>query len=159
MARQQRTLTDEERALFDRYVEEFTDKPLDYVRHDSNARLDDALRRATAKYGMGFYGAWWLLIELLSGNKRHAYDVADDAGWNLLAIDMSTCGIVWSVEECRTFCDRLAEFGLIDQECYERGKVINNRVCREVSKYAQAAAGKSLGSWKTNRAKALGSTD
>lgn len=148
---QPRRLTDEEQERFDQYVSEFRAKPLDYVRHDANARFDEELRKATARYGMEFYGSWWLLVELLSGDKRHFYPVHDEDDWRLFAIDMSTGGVLWTVEKCKEFCDRLAEHRLIDPESYERGKVINNRICKEVDKYATAAAGKALGSWKTNR--------
>lgn len=148
-----RELTPTEQQQFDDAHQEFMSKPLDYVRHDSNARYDDALRRATSRYGMAFYGSWWLLVELLSANKLHCYKVNDEDGWKLFAIDMSSVGIVWSVDECKQFCQRLAEHGLIDAECYERGTIVNNRVCREVDKYARAAAGKALGAWKTNRPK------
>ena len=151
MAGRSRELTPEEQRKYDEFLDEMRMAPLDYVRHDANARCDESLRRATAKVGMSFLGSWWVLVELLSGKKGHAYDVSDECGWSLLAYDMSTCGWPWSVDDCKRLCDVLAEHDLIDAEMYARGKVLNNRVCREVEKYATATAGKRLGSWKTNR--------
>ena len=146
-AKQQRELTPEEQKKYDEYLDEMRMAPLDYVRHDANARCDEALRRATAKGGMGFLGSWWVLVELLTSKKGHEYDVTDETGWKLLALDMSTCGWNWTVEGCHDFCDILNEHDLIDSEMYARGKVLNNRVCREVEKYARATAGKRLGGW------------
>lgn len=139
--------------MFDRFVNDFRERPLDYVRHDADARKDEALRRATATHGMGFLGSWWVLVELLCSKANHEYDVTDDTGWNLYALDMSTCGVLWTVPECQKFCSQLASYGLIDAEMYGRGKIVNNRICREVEGYANAAAGKKLGSWKTNAAR------
>lgn len=147
----QQPTNDDEREQFQRFHDEFATKPLDYVRHDADARKDESLRRAVAEHGMGFLGAWWVLVELLCSKDNHRYDVTDHTGWQLFALDMSTCGRMWTVDECRDFCDQLAEYGLIDRELYDRGKVVNNRVCREVDAYANAAAGKKLGNWKTNR--------
>lgn len=143
-----------EQEMFNQFLDEFRRKPLDYVRHDANARCDKALRRATIEHGMAFLGSWWVLVELLSACAEHEYDVRDETGWQLFAADMSTCGKSWSVDECKTFCDQLSTYGLINAELYSRGKVTNNRICREVEGYANAAAGKKLGSWKACRSRA-----
>ena len=145
-----RELTSEEREAYESALTAHMMKPLDYVRHDANARFDEALRRAVAEHGMGFYGGWWVLVELLCSKNEHAYDVTDFTGWALFALDMSTCGRAWSVDECKDFAEQLAAYGLINQELYGRGRISNDRVCREVEKYAKAAAGKSVGAWKTN---------
>ena len=143
-----------EQELYDKFYSEFLDKPLDYVRHDAGARFDEQLRRAVAEHGMAFYGSWWLLVELLSAKRGHVYDVSDMTGWQLFAADMSTVGRTWTVDECADFCQQLAGYNLIDREIYdERHHIINRRVCREADGYANAAAGKKLGSWKTNRSR------
>ena len=145
-----RELTEQEQEQFDKVLTETMTKPLDYVRHDANARCDEALRRATAEHGMGFLGSWWVLVELLCSKSEHEYDVRDATGWAILALDMSTCGRLWTTDECKDFCEQLAGYGLIERELYDMGRIVNDRICREVEKYARAVAGKSLGGWKPN---------
>lgn len=150
------TLDGDEREQFQRFYEEFLAKPLDYVRHDANARLDESLRRGVVDHGLEFSGRWWVLVECLSAKHGHRYDVSDETGWRILALDLSTCGVPWGVDECKEFVGQLASLGLVNAELLdERHVVCNDRLCREVDGYATAAAGKKLGSWKTNKAKAV----
>lgn len=145
--------SDEDYAMYHQFYEEFAAAPLDYVRHDANARTDVALRTGVIEHGLEFAGRWWTMVECLCSKRGHLYDVTTDTGWMQLALDLSTSGHMWSIDECREFCEQLVGYGLISPESWSIGHVVNERVVRECDKYARAAAGKKLGSWKTNQAK------
>lgn len=149
--------TDDDAALAERLREEVSEKPLEYVRHDSNARLDEALRRVVIENGIGYLGLWWVLVECLCSKRGHVYDVSDDTGWMQLAMDMSTCGYMVEPDLCRAFVGTLAEVGLVNAELLaEKGHVANDRVLKECWKYADACAVKKVSGIVSGRARRQG---
>lgn len=146
--------TDEDRAMYDSLCMEVADSPLDYVRHDSDARLDDALRAIVMTHGVDYLGMYWVLVECLCTKKGHMYDVSDDMGLMKLALDMSTCGCMFTPDEVGDFVGVLAENGLIDGEVYEHsGRVVSERVLKECRGYAQAVAAKRVGGIVSGRSR------
>lgn len=164
MARKARPLSDEELAEINEqyhvYEQEALLEPMSFVPHDTDAHLDDAMRAVVtavpdhdAGLAMGY--KYWCLMELLAARKGHMYDVSTEQGWTFLSIDMSTCGVVVGVEECRSLVETLAGVGLLSQDVYrESGRVMSERVCRNAQRFAKGIADKKIGAWKTNRAKA-----
>ena len=147
-------LTDEEREVFERCRAEAFDRPLDYVRHDNDARKDDAVRAMVYERGLEMYGAWWVFVECLAEKRGHMYDVSAPLGWQSLAADMSTCGTQIGVEDAKRIVETFAHYGLIDRDAYDaHQRVVNDRLAREAANYAEASAGKQLGAWKTARSR------
>lgn len=149
-----RELSDMELERYERAYEaayqEHLQKPMEFFPHDSDAHRDDALRRLVMEHGMAFYGRWWLLVELLTAKKGHAYDVGDETGWRLLSMDMSAlCPM--GPGECREFVAELAGHGLLDAEMLGEGKVVSARVCRNTSYASEIAARRAAGGAKGGR--------
>ena len=141
---------------YERFLEEARRDPIKYAHHDARAHDDEALYRLVANHGMAYYGWYWLLVELLSGRKDHAYDVSDEFGWRRLARDMS-CMCDISVEDCQLFIMELASMGLVSREhLSETHKVVIRRILIDAEKYAEEVAKKKLGAWKTNRKRMFG---
>ena len=156
--------TDRELAQIDAayrdFMEEEKSSPMDYFQHDSDAHTDDALRALVLSFGDPLYGLaagyqYWVLMELLTARKGHYYDVSTEQGWQLLAIDMSTCGAVMDVEECKGLIEALGIQGLISAAALnDSHRIISNRVCRNAEHYAKKTADKRIGAYKTNLIKA-----
>lgn len=142
------------------YEQEALLDPMTYVPHDTNAHLDDAMRAIVTACddphdGLAMGYKYWCLMELLAARKGHLYDVSSERGWVFLAIDMSTCGVVVTVDECREMVELFVGVGLLSKDVYEEAQhVVSERVCRNAERYAKSVADKKIGAWKTNRAKA-----
>ena len=141
----------EKAEAYQRYYEEALGEPLDWVRHDSNARTDDALEALRDELGFDGYGRWWLLVELLSARKGHGYDIGRAHGWEHLARDME-----WEVEPTKTFVAWLLDHGLLSRESFEAFDMVRSeRIMRNAHEYAEGVAAKRLGGWaKARRARA-----
>lgn len=124
--------------------EAYLDKPQAYFSHDTNAHRDDGLRRLVRKHGIGVYGRWWLLVELLTEKKGHIYHIGDEEGLEMLREDMSLLESI-SRDELKDFLDELAKLELIDTEMYGECKVTSSRVMRNVVAIAETAARKAAG--------------
>jgi len=123
-----------------------------YVRHDVTAHEDDSLCAMVEDKGMGHYGLYWLLVELLTSRKGHIYDLSDQRGWKRLAYDLS-CMTDVSVPKCKAFVKDLYDYGLISTEHFDEGMLAIKRVLRDSESYAQYVAKKKYGAWKTNQKK------
>ncbi len=147
-------------AQYHEYEQEALLEPMTYVPHDTNAHLDDAMRAIVTACdsphdGLAMGYKYWCLMELLAARKGHLYDVSTERGWQFLSIDMSTCGVVVSVEECMELVGLLVSVGLLAADVFtESHHVVSERVCRNAERYAKSVADKRIGAWKTNRAKA-----
>ena len=149
------TYEEEVREAYERFLEQEQDKPLRYITHDNRAHDDEALYRLTAEHGMGYYGLYWLLIELLANRKGHYYDVSDELGWRRLARDMS-CMCDMDIGGCKRFIADLYGAGLIIREQYdELHRVASKRLLADAMACAEEVASKRIGAWKTNRKKML----
>lgn len=135
--------------MYETFYQQCFDEPLDYVRHDTDARLDDSLRLMVMCDGVEMLGWWWTFVECSARKRGHYYDVSDDMGWRALALDLSTCGSPVDVGKAQAVVEALMTHGLVDREAYGHGRVMNERVCREANNFAEAKASKMLGAWKT----------
>ncbi len=149
-------LTDEELARYQDAIAEVCMEPLEYVKHDTNAREDDALARLVMADGLEAAAVFWIVVECLASRKGHCYSVGDDAGLRILASHMSTGGHPFTVDEVRAWLGELARHGLIDAEAYAEGRLANRRISAQAYDVAEKAAQKRAGAWKTNRARAQG---
>ncbi len=139
------------RAAYYEFLDDALREPIKFLKHDARAHDDEALYRLVNEHGMEWYGWYWLLAELLTARKDHAYDVSDAMGWRRLRLDMS-CMCDITDEQCREFVARLLDAGLIDRQHYdELGQVVIRRVKQDGVAYAETVAAKKLGAWKTNR--------
>ena len=129
------------------FVHEAVNKSVPFIFHDSYAHRDNGLRRLVRDEGMIAYGRYWLLVELLTGLPAHQYEVADDIGWEMLALDMSALEPM-SAEECRAFVGKLASHDLVSAEALGECIVMIPRVTRDIQNYAEDIARKKLGAWK-----------
>lgn len=145
----------DEEALRAEKLAEFTDEarknPLRFLQHDVNAHEDDAICEMVELLGIGSYGRYWQLMELLARRSQHCYDVSDRRGWRKLSIDMSSLED-FSVDECQEFVRTLCGLGLLSDESFrEFGTVCSERLSREVERYAEETASKKLGGWNRTR--------
>ena len=163
MPRRPKELTEDEiaevNAQYHQYVHEARLEPMDYVTHDTNARLDDSLRALvtscdTPTEGLAMGYRYWCLMELLASRKGHMYDVSTTFGWTLMAIDMSGAGVPTSEDDCRELVRALLGVGLLSGDAYAESRVMSERICRNAERYAKGVADKKIGAYKTNRAKA-----
>lgn len=160
MARKSRTYTDAQLAKLDEFRDRARAEPLDWFKHDSNARNDDGLRRLVVGRGMEAYGRYWWLIELLAARKEHYITVDSELDWRILARDMSSPVEDIGVDECRGFIRALAQLGLIDRECFEEShRIINNRICRNAHELAESTAQSMFKGWLSGLARRGMSTD
>lgn len=116
---------------------------LDYFPHDTNARHDPALKRMQIDLGAEMAIAWWPLVEVLHGCGG-CYEIRDDVDVLILGDEIGLAGTI----TCRTFLDYCANAGLIQPELYAEGKVMSDRVSRNIQlaeskKRAGSAGGKS----------------
>lgn len=123
------------------YQEAF-EKPLKYLHHDTDAHADDELRIMAAELGsLEIYGQYWCLMELLAQRKGHYYDVSQERGWQFLALDMSTCGVHMSAEQCKELVGKLVEFNkLVGESFHEEGHIVCERISRQAGRYAEEYA-------------------
>lgn len=129
-------------------------EPIDWFKHDSNARYDEKVRLMVVERGLRYYGLWWVLVELLYQNKGHIYDVSTETGWKLLAVDVSTCGEVLTVDETKEAIQVFLHYGMIEQSSFnEFHQVANARVLEAADGVAATKAANQLKAWKTNNAK------
>lgn len=116
---------------------------MDYFPHDTNARHDPALRRMQIDLGAEMAIAWWPLVEVLHGCGG-CYEIRDDVDVRILADEIGLDGS----QACRNFLDYCATVELIQPELYVNGKVMSDRVSRNIQlaeskKRAGSAGGKS----------------
>lgn len=139
---------EEDRArAYQRYYEDALGEPMDWVRHDSNARTDEALEALRDELGFEGYGRWWLLVELLSARKGHGYDIGRPHGWEHLAHDME-----WEVEPTKGFVRWLLDHSLLSRESFEAFDYVRSeRIMRNAEEYAESVAAKRLGGWAKAR--------
>lgn len=140
----------------DAYNEAF-EKPLKFLHHDTDAHVDDELRLIASECGsLEIYGKYWVLMELLASRRGHIYDVSTDLGWSFLALDMSTCGVQISVDECKKLIECLVKFDKIDREIYNsRLHVVCSRVSRQADRYAEEYAVSKAAGAKSARKRAI----
>ena len=147
-------------AQYHAFEQEALLEPMEYFPHDNNAHLDDAMRLVVTSCdspseGLAMGYKYWCLMELLTARKGHLYDVSTDQGWRFLSIDMSTCGVVVDVDQCKELVSLLLAAGLLSRAAYDEAHhVLSERVCHNAAQYAKRTADKKIGAWKTNRAKA-----
>lgn len=154
-----RLTEDEERELEDLYqstyseaYQEAFEAPLKYLHHDTDAHADNELRVLAAEVGsLEIVGQYWCLMELLAQRKGHVYDVSRDHGWQFLAIDMSTCGVHMTADQCREVVGRLAEFNKINAESFAEGHIVSDRISRQADRYADKFASAKAGGAKSAR--------
>lgn len=130
-------MSDEQRAnLFEKFLAEEVQRPLDYFAHDSNASSDPKLQRLRDDHGWAAIGRWWCLVELLSAAEGHIIDVSRPQQWTRLAhsLEMDTA------DEARAFIDWLLSVGLLDRDAMASGHVMSARVMRNAERFAEAAA-------------------
>ena len=140
-------MTDEERDRFAAMVDDEQRQPLTYFKHDVLAHDDPALQELRDTWGMGAYGRYWLLVELLAGRRDHRYDVSTPNGAARLARDLETdaAGLV-------EFVGSLDSLGLIVHDLYaERGIVTIDRIARNARESAEYVTKRRLGARKTNQ--------
>lgn len=114
---------------------------VEYFPHDCNARHDPALRRMRIDLGADMALAWWPLVEVLHSNGG-CFPLRDDVDAQILGEEVGL-----SQEDCRTFLAYCAKVGLIHGELLSDGKVMSDRVSRnlqlvEAKKRAGSAGGK-----------------
>lgn len=115
---------------------------MDYFPHDTNARHDPALKRMRIELEERAL-AWWPLVEVLHGCGG-CYEITDLIDLRILADEIGLDGSL----DCRHFLDYCANAGLINPELYAEGKVMSDRVSRNIQlaeskKRAGSAGGKS----------------
>ena len=133
------------------FTSEARKTPLRFLQHDVNAQEDDAIYRMVEVLGIGAYGRYWQLMELMARRSQHCYDVSTDRGWRKLSLDMSSLED-FSVNECKEFVALLCSLGLLSDESFRQfGHVVSDRLSREVEKYAEEAASKKFGGWNRTR--------
>lgn len=141
---------------YQQFFEEALHEPTKYLPHDINASRDEALSRLGQRYGMAYYGYYWLLVELLAGRRDCSYDVRDELGWERLAWDLSIMQRM-TVDECKEFVAHLAELDLISREHFEELHLVTSRrVRRDREDYAREVAQKRLGGWRSSQKRLYG---
>ena len=161
-----RKLTDEEKeereALYCQFYQEARRDPMAYFAHDANAHLDDALRALVMGGDLSCDGPeagylFWVLTELLTAKKDHCYDVSTRQGWELLALDLSTCGCAQTASMAQNLVMSLVDVGLLDAEAFNDSHlVMSERVCKNASKYAADHARRRVNAEMTNRKRSEG---
>lgn len=152
VARKPKPLTLAEQAKLDELREEAKQDPLDWFRHDNNAHSDEGMRLIIAEHGMGAYGLYWCLMELLAARRGHLYDVSTELGWQFLARDMSPGVEMMSVEDCKRFVSMLVQHGKIDRKCFEEsGHIISERICRNAAERNESTAQNKFKGWRSGR--------
>lgn len=146
--------TDEEKLRAEKLTE-FTNEarksPLRFLQHDVNAHEDDAICKMVEALGIGAYGRYWQLMELLARRSQHCYDVSDRHGWRKLSLDMSSLED-FSVDDCKEFVETLCALDLLSGDSYrEFSHVCSERLSREVERYAEETASKKFGGWNRTR--------
>ena len=138
-------MTDEERDRFSAMVDEEQRQPLTYFKHDVLAHDDPALQELRDTWGMGAYGRYWLLVELLAGRRDHRYDVSTPNGAARLARDLET-----DAEGLAEFAAALDSLGLIVHDLYaEHGVVAIDRIARNARECAEYVAKRRMNGIKT----------
>lgn len=135
----------ERQARYDAFMAEEILRPMEYFKHDADARDDPKLQDLRDELGMEGYGRYWILVEVLAGREGHAYEVEDRATgrdrWRRLAQELE-CG----EDEAKSFISKLDELRLIDRELYrERGKVSIERLARNAYEAAEYVARRRMG--------------
>lgn len=130
-------MSDEERTnLFEKYMAEEVQRPLDYFAHDSNASADPKLQRLRDDHGWDAIGRWWCLVELLSAADGHIIDVSRPQQWRRLANAME----FETAESAEEFVSWLLSVGLLDQDAMGSGHLMSARVMRNAERVAEGIA-------------------
>lgn len=151
-------LSEQERHERDDAYNEFKAKaltePLDWFKHDTNARVDEKVRYMIAERGLEWYGLWWVLVELLYQQKGHIYDVSTDIGWRMLALDISSCGIFFDIDKTKEAMNVFVHYGLLDKVSFnEFSHVTNARVLDIVDEIASGKATLQIKGWLAHQGK------
>ena len=98
-------------------------KPMRYFSHDSDAREDIKCKYLIREFGMGGYGMWWVLCEILAAAEGHRVDYKDRVKRWYLEEEMRSTG-----DELNSFLDTCAEVGLINGELWDSGIISSDRM-------------------------------
>lgn len=128
-------------------------KPLDWLRHDTNTRDDRDVQNLCDMWADLFpddrwaadaaYGLFWELAECLANSKEHCYLVRTHRGKDNLIHDMSIISR-HSEEEIAKFMQCLYICNLLDSEAYESGNIISRRILRNVEECARQSASRKV---------------
>lgn len=143
----------EEAILREKLIDEEVGKPLQYVKHDTNAHEDEKILALVDEGGLAWYGLYWLMVESIAGRKGHVYDIDNANEHHRLHANLNKLTPVDGGEIDR-FIEFCASVGLIDQLAFkEYGKVAIPRIIDNGRAAAYSKAARRLGGIKAKRGK------
>lgn len=143
----------EEAILRDMLYDEESGRPLEYIKHDTNAHEDEKILALVDEGGLAWYGLYWLLVEKLARRKGNMYNILKPSEVRRLRSDLCALSEV-SNDEIDRFLEFCAEVDLIDGAAYSGyGKVAIGRIIKNSETVRQMKVSRRLGGIKSKRTK------